>query len=99
MTEQPIKLERSKQEARASQALDPNVVAVIDAGEDQGRPYIGSRTSWGNLKQRIARSRPHHTEALAYGLEVPGLGVAHEGNMSSGRQAPERPDRLHRPAS
>lgn len=85
MTEQPEQLERFNQEARAVAKLsNPNVVAVIDAGEDQGRPYIVLEYVQGEtLKQRIARvGALDATEALAYGLEVAqGLGVAHERNM------------------
>jgi len=85
MTEEPDQLERFNQEARAVAKLsNPNVVAVIDAGEDQGRPYIVLEYVQGEtLKQRIARvGALDATEALAYGLEVAqGLGVAHERNM------------------
>lgn len=85
MTEQPEQLERFNQEARAVAKLsNPNVVAVIDAGEDQGRPYIVLEYVQGEtLKQRISRvGALDATEALAYGLEVAqGLGVAHERNM------------------
>ncbi|MBN8869895.1 MAG: serine/threonine protein kinase [Solirubrobacterales bacterium] len=85
MTDQADQLERFNQEARAVAKLsNPNVVAVIDAGEDQGRPYIVLEYVQGEtLKQRIARvGALDATEALAYGLEVAqGLGVAHERNM------------------
>src|SRR5262245_35117573 len=85
MTEQPDQLERFNQEARAVAKLsNPNVVAVIDAGEDQGRPYIVLEYVQGEtLKQRISRvGALDATEALAYALEVAqGLGVAHERNM------------------
>lgn len=85
MTEEPEQLERFNQEARAVAKLsNPNVVAVIDAGEDQGRPYIVLEYVQGEtLKQRVARvGALDATEALAYGLEVAqGLGVAHERNM------------------
>ena len=60
MTEQPDQLERFNQEARAVAKLShPNVVAVIDAGEDGGRPYIVLEYVQGEtLKQRIAGSAP-----------------------------------------
>lgn len=85
MTEQPEQLERFNQEARAVAKLsNPNVVAVIDAGEDAGRPYIVFEYIQGEtLKQRIARvGSLDATEALAYALEIAqALGVAHERDM------------------
>ncbi len=85
MTEQPEQLERFNQEARAVAKLsNPNVVAVIDAGEDGGRPYIVFEYVQGEtLKQRIARvGALDATEALAYGVEIAqALGVAHESEM------------------
>jgi eukaryotic-like serine/threonine-protein kinase len=85
MTEQPDQLERFNQEARAVAKLsNPNVVAVIDAGEDAGRPYIVFEYVQGEtLKQRIGRvGALEVTEALAYAMEVAqGLAVAHEREM------------------
>ncbi len=85
MTDQPDQLERFNQEARAVAKLsNPNVVAVIDAGEDAGRPYIVLEYVQGEtLKQRISRiGALDATEALAYALEVAqGLSVAHERKM------------------
>ena len=85
MTEQSDQLERFNQEARAVAKLsNPNVVAVIDAGEDNGRPYIVFEYVQGEtLKQRISRiGALDATEALAYAVEVAqGLAVAHERRM------------------
>jgi serine/threonine-protein kinase len=85
MTEHEDQLERFNQEARAVAKLsNPNVVAVIDAGEDGGRPYIVFEYVQGEtLKQRISRvGALDATEALAYGVEVAhGLSVAHERKM------------------
>ena len=55
MSEQADQLERFRQEARAVAKLShPNVVAVIDAGEDGGHPYIVFEYVEGEtLKQRI----------------------------------------------
>ncbi|MGH2981419.1 MAG: protein kinase domain-containing protein [Solirubrobacterales bacterium] len=81
MSEQPDQLERFRREARAVAKLShPNVVAVIDAGEDRGHPYIVFEYVEGeNLKQRIKRLGPlDPQEALAYAIEVArGLTVAH----------------------
>jgi eukaryotic-like serine/threonine-protein kinase len=81
MSEQPDQLERFRREARAvAKFSHPNVVAVIDAGEDGGYPYIVFEYVEGeNLKQRIKRLGPlEQQEALAYAIEIGrGLAVAH----------------------
>jgi eukaryotic-like serine/threonine-protein kinase len=85
MSEQPDQLERFRQEARAVAKLShPNVVAVIDAGEDGGYPYIVFEYVEGEtLKQRIARvGALDPQEALAYAIEIArGLTVAHARKM------------------
>ena len=57
MSEQPEQLARFRQEARAVAKIShANVVAVIDAGEDAGHPYIVFEYIEGEtLKQRIQR--------------------------------------------
>jgi eukaryotic-like serine/threonine-protein kinase len=85
MSEQEDQLQRFRQEARAVAKLShPNVVSVIDAGEDGGHPYIVFEYVKGEtLKQRIGRVGALDTqEAIAYAIEVArGLGVAHGRNM------------------
>jgi eukaryotic-like serine/threonine-protein kinase len=85
MSEQEDQLQRFRQEARAVAKLShPNVVSVIDAGEDGGYPYIVFEYVKGEtLKQRIARVGALDTQdAIAYAIEVGrGLGVAHARNM------------------
>jgi serine/threonine-protein kinase len=85
MSEQADQLERFRQEARAVAKLShPNVVAVIDAGEDGGHPYIVFEYVEGEtLKQRINRiGALDPQEALAYAIEIArGLSVAHARNM------------------
>jgi serine/threonine-protein kinase len=85
MSEQEDQLQRFRQEARAVAKLThPNVVAVIDAGEDGGHPYIVFEYVKGEtLKQRISRVGALDTqEAIAYAIEVArGLSVAHARNM------------------
>ena len=85
MSEQADQLERFREEARAVAKLShPNVVAVIDAGEDGGHPYIVFEYVEGEtLKQRINRvGALDPQEALAYAIEVArGLTVAHARNM------------------
>ncbi len=74
-------LERFRREARAvAQLSHPNIVGVIDAGEDEGRPYIVFEYVEGEtLKQRIRRQgRLPIAEAVAYAIEIArALGVAH----------------------
>jgi eukaryotic-like serine/threonine-protein kinase len=85
MSEQADQLERFRQEARAVAKLShPNVVSVIDAGEDGGHPYIVFEYVEGEtLKQRIARvGALDAQEAVAYAIEIArGLTVAHARNM------------------
>ncbi|MGN6816731.1 MAG: protein kinase domain-containing protein [Solirubrobacterales bacterium] len=85
MSEQADQLERFRQEARAVAKLShPNVVAVIDAGEDGGHPYIVFEYVEGEtLKQRINRvGALDAQEALAYAIEIArGLTVAHARRM------------------
>ncbi|MGI8413394.1 MAG: protein kinase domain-containing protein [Solirubrobacteraceae bacterium] len=74
-------LERFRREARAvAQLSHPHIVGVIDAGEDEGRPYIVFEYVEGeNLKQRIQRlGRLPIAEAVAYAIEIArALQVAH----------------------
>ncbi|CAN5202129.1 hypothetical protein BH24ACT23_BH24ACT23_08460 [soil metagenome] len=86
MGDQPDQLERFRREARAvAQISHPNVVAVIDAGNDEsGHPYIVFEHVEGEtLKQRIDRLRRLPlSEAAAYAIEVGrGLQAAHLANM------------------
>jgi serine/threonine-protein kinase len=74
-------LERFRREARAvAQLSHPHIVGVIDAGEDDGRPYIVLEYVEGEtLKERIRRSgRLPIPEAVAYAIEIArALGAAH----------------------
>src|SRR6201995_1013143 len=74
-------LERFRREARAvAQLSHPHIVGVIDAGEDEGRPYIVFEYVEGEtLKERIRRNgRLPITEAVAYAIEIArALGAAH----------------------
>jgi serine/threonine-protein kinase len=81
ISDQPDQIERFRREARAvAQLSHPNVVAVIDAGEDQGHPYIVFEYLQGEtLKHRIDRlGRLPVDEAAAYAIEIGrGLAAAH----------------------
>jgi tRNA A-37 threonylcarbamoyl transferase component Bud32 len=85
ISDQPGHLERFRREARAvAQVSHPNVVAVIDAGEDGGYPYIVFEYVEGEtLKQRIERlERLSLDESTAYAIEVGrGLAAAHARRM------------------
>jgi eukaryotic-like serine/threonine-protein kinase len=74
-------LERFRREARAvAQLSHPHIVGVIDAGEDEGRPYIVLEYVEGEtLKERIRRQgRLPIAEAVAYAIEIArALGAAH----------------------
>src|SRR5881227_4214584 len=66
-------LERFRREARAvAQLSHPHIVGVIDAGEDEGRPYIVFECVEGEtLKERIRRlGRLPVGEAVAYAIEI-----------------------------
>ena len=85
MSDQPDQLERFRRESRAvAQLSHPNVVAVIDAGDDEGHPYIVFEYVEGEtLKQRIDRlGRLPLDETAAYGIEIGrGLQAAHQAAM------------------
>ena len=69
----PDQLERFRREARAVAQLNhPHVVTVIDAGEDDGTPYIVLEYVEGEtLKDRIRREgRLPVSEAVAYAIEI-----------------------------
>jgi eukaryotic-like serine/threonine-protein kinase len=81
ISDQADQLERFRREATTvAQLSHPNVVAVIDAGEDGGHPYIVfERVEGETLKQRIDRlGRLPVDEAVAYAIEIGrGLAAAH----------------------
>src|SRR3954447_18225685 len=69
----PDQLERFRREARAVARLShPHVVTVIDAGEDNGTPFIVFEYVEGEtLKERIRRlGRLPVSEAVAYAIEI-----------------------------
>ena len=77
--------ERFRREARAIAKLSsPYVVGVIDAGEDDGQPFIVLEYVPGEtLKQRIKGPRPLRVqEAVAYAIEIArGLQAAHDAGI------------------
>ena len=81
ISEEADQLERFRREARAAARLShPNLVGVIDAGEDDGRPYIVFEYIEGRtLKRRIQdEDRLPIDESVAYAIEIGrGLTAAH----------------------
>src|SRR3954454_16028369 len=81
ISDDPDQLERFRREARTVARLNhPHVVTVIDAGEDEGNPYIVFEYVDGDtLKGKIKRSGPLPIpEAVAYAIEIGrGLMAAH----------------------
>ena len=81
----PDQLERFRREARAVAQLNhPHVVTVIDAGEDDGNPYIVFEYVEGEtLKERIRRlGRLPVAEAVAYAIEIGrALECAHDNKL------------------
>src|SRR3954452_13020464 len=73
MEDDPVQLERFRREARTVARLNhPNVVTVIDAGEDDGHPFIVFEYVDGDtLKALIKRTGPLPVvEAVAYAIEI-----------------------------
>jgi serine/threonine-protein kinase len=81
IADDPDQLERFRREARAvAQLSHPHIVTVIDAGEEDGRPYIVFEHIDGEtLKERIRRDGALPVdEAVAYAIEIArALGFAH----------------------
>jgi serine/threonine-protein kinase len=81
ISEEADQLERFRREARAAARLShPNLVSVIDAGEDEGRPYIVFEYVEGDtLKKKIHEEGELPVdEAIAYAIEIGrGLIAAH----------------------
>src|SRR3954463_15527912 len=82
MEDDPVQLERFRREARTVARLShPNVVTVIDAGEDDGHPFIVFEYVDGDtLKALIRRLGPLPVvDAVAYAVEIGrGLMAAHQ---------------------
>ena len=85
MSDQPDQIERFTREARSVAMLShPNLVGVIDFGDDDGHPYIVFEYVPGQtLKQRIdSQSQLNLDEATAYAIEIGrGLACAHAARL------------------
>src|SRR4051795_2500377 len=85
ISDDPDQLEQVRREARAVASLNhPHVVTVIDAGEDEGAPYIVFEYVEGEtLKDRIRRlGMLPVPEAVAYAIEIGrALSAAHAARL------------------
>jgi serine/threonine-protein kinase len=81
LSDDPLQHERFRREARAVARLShPHVVTVIDAGDDDGHPYIVLEYVEGEtLKDRVKRTNGLPVvEAVAYAIEIArALAAAH----------------------
>ena len=81
ISEEADQLERFRREARAAARLShPNLVGVIDAGEDEGRPYIVFEYVEGDTLKKLITDNGglEVDEAVAYAIEIGrGLIAAH----------------------
>jgi serine/threonine-protein kinase len=85
ITSDAAHIERFRREARSVARLShPHVVSVIDAGDDDGHPYIVLEYVEGEtLKARIRRDGPMPLgEAVAYAIEIgAALSAAHQARL------------------
>ena len=74
-------MRRFEQEARAAGILNhPNIVAIHDAGTENGSPYLVSELLQGELLQQKLKGHPLPVrKAIDYSLQIAkGLSAAHE---------------------
>jgi serine/threonine protein kinase len=76
----PSGLRRFEQEARAVASLShPNILAVHDIGQDQGRPFMVSELLDGeSLREALTRGALPQRKAIDYAVQIAhGLAAAH----------------------
>ncbi|HEY3972653.1 MAG TPA: protein kinase [Candidatus Sulfotelmatobacter sp.] len=81
LSDNPDRLRRFEQEARAAAALNhPNILAIYDVGFEGALPYIVSELLAGkDLRQRLSEGAIPLEEATDYALQIAqGLTAAHE---------------------
>jgi len=81
LSEDPDRLRRFEQEARAASALNhPNIMTVYDVGEVAGTPFVVSELLEGvTLREALADSPLPVRKAVDYGVQIAqGLAAAHE---------------------
>jgi len=80
-SDDPDRLRRFEQEARAAAALNhPGILAVHDIGTHDGAPYVVSELLEGeNLRERLRNGALPVRKAIDYGVQIAhGLAAAHE---------------------
>ncbi len=80
-SDDPDRLRRFEQEARAASALNhPGILTIHDFGEHEGAPYVVSELLEGeNLRERLAGAVLPVRKAVDYGIQIArGLAAAHE---------------------
>ncbi len=81
MGNDPARMKRFEQEARAAGALNhPNIVAIHDFGHDSGTPYVVSELLEGEtLRERMGGTPLSARKAAEYAIQIArGLAAAHE---------------------
>jgi tRNA A-37 threonylcarbamoyl transferase component Bud32 len=81
ISDDPVRLRRFEQEARAAGALNhPNIVAIHDVGHQEGAPYVVSELLEGEtLRERLGGAPLPPRKAVEYGVQIArGLAAAHE---------------------
>lgn len=81
VAEDPERLRRFEQEARAAAALNhPNILAVYDIGQHDSAPYIVSELLEGEtLRERLNGGAPPVRKTVEYAIQIAhGLAAAHE---------------------
>jgi len=84
LTKDADRLRRFEQEARAVAALNhPNILAIHDIGEQDGRPYLVSELlEGGSLRALLADGALPARKATDYAVQIAqGLAAAHEKNI------------------
>jgi non-specific serine/threonine protein kinase len=92
VAEEPDRLARFEREARAAAALDhPNILAVHELGEHEGRPFIVTELLEGeNLRSVIDSGGLTVRTSIAYAVQVAnGLAAAHDMGISHRDLKPE----------
>jgi serine/threonine protein kinase/tetratricopeptide (TPR) repeat protein len=92
VAEDPDRLARFEREARAAAALNhPNIMAVHELGEHEGRPFIVTELLEGeSLRSVIDAGGLTSRSAVAYAVQIAnGLAVAHDKGMAHRDLKPE----------